>query len=244
MAPHPPAVPHQTRPRQPTRPTSPPPPPPPSAASSSSASTSTPSRLYRYQSSAVPPSLTTHWHQAAALTQGQPEGQARVLVRQRKRRPKATAYAIIRGKQIGVWDTWLGPDGAEQHTRGYRFALYTGFSSRKAAQAAFDFCEQASWTCSLSVISSMPVPLHLIPKPVENEHDLQGHVPRAAGDWWYVVFVGVHPGVYPSSVESLLNVLGVKNSSHDSWPTYQEARREYEDAFRAGHCVVRNPSVF
>ncbi|KAJ7053092.1 hypothetical protein C8F01DRAFT_1168952, partial [Mycena amicta] len=70
MAPHPPAVPHQTRPRQPTRPTSPPPPPPPSAASSSSASTSTPSRLYRYQSSAVPPSLTTHWHQAAALTQG------------------------------------------------------------------------------------------------------------------------------------------------------------------------------
>ncbi|KAJ7059926.1 hypothetical protein C8F01DRAFT_1254017 [Mycena amicta] len=197
---HTPTIPHQTRPHKATaaRPSPPPTRPPSAVPSSTPSSTPAPSRLYRYQSSSVPPSLTSHWHQAAAATQGTPLGLARTVIRAKKKRPKSAAYAVIRGSQIGVWDHWSGLEGAEQHTKGVRFALYSGFPNRQAAQAVFDFSSRAGWTSTENVATLTPVPLALVPHPVRHEHDLDGHTPRSPGDWWYVVFVGVHPGLYPS----------------------------------------------
>ncbi|KAJ7051047.1 hypothetical protein C8F01DRAFT_1263312 [Mycena amicta] len=192
----------------------------------------TPSRLYAYQSRLSPPTQTTHWHEAAAATQKVPGGLPRALLKHKKKKWfKAAAYAVIRGTSAGVYDSWDGPDGARQYTERFPFALYAGYPSRAAAQAAFDFSVTARWNSTSPVLS---IPRDRIPRPIRDKDDLEGHAPRQPGDAWYVVFIGVHPGIYPASVEALLNVLGVSGASHDSWPTYEEARNEFDDAVAAG----------
>ncbi|KAJ7056033.1 hypothetical protein C8F01DRAFT_1257850 [Mycena amicta] len=226
----PPPVPRHTRPaqRSPTPPASsvpalPSPTPPASPQippTAPLASPKTPSRLYAYQSSISPPSQTPHWHLAAAAMQGVPGGRQRSVIKRCKNpnngRQKPTAYAVIRGRNVGVYTVWEGVAGARQHMNGFPFALYAGFPTRAAAQAALDFCVAAHWSLTLPVMS---ISLNLIPRPVRDENDLEGHAPRQPND---------------PCVESLLNVLGVSGGTHDSWPTYQEARGEFDDAMHAG----------
>ncbi|KAJ7060739.1 hypothetical protein C8F01DRAFT_1253225 [Mycena amicta] len=228
----PPPIPRHTRPAlaKPPSPPSPEPSPPPAVPPSPApqsppvpaAPPQTPSRLYAY---------TSH---------GVPGGRPQSLIKQKKRKgSKSAAYAVIRGRSVGVFDVWEGPNGARQHTERFSFALYSGFPSRTAAQEALDFSINARWASTDPVLS---IPLNRIPQPVRDEDDLEGHAPRHQGDPWYVVFVGIHPGLYPASVECLLNVLGVSGASYDSWPSYQQALDEFQDAVDAGNTSSRQPS--
>ncbi|KAJ7055669.1 hypothetical protein C8F01DRAFT_1087960 [Mycena amicta] len=215
---NPPPVPRDTRPpiRQPSPPVAvPPSPPPPQTPPSAPAFPKTPQRLYAYQSQVSPSTQTPHWHVAAAATQGVPGGRPLSLIKRKKTKVRSKAYAVIRGRSVGVYEVWDGPSGARQHTDGFPFALYAGFPTRVAAQAAFDFCVDAHWS---SMSPTVSIPLQLIPRPVRDETDLQAHAPRQAHD---------------PCVEALLNVLGVPCASHDSWPTYQEALAEFQHATAA-----------
>ena len=43
-------------------------------------------------------------------------------------------YAVVRGRQPGIYGAWFGPAGAEAQVRGFTGARYRGFPSREEAQ--------------------------------------------------------------------------------------------------------------
>ncbi|KAF7320574.1 Retrotrans-gag domain-containing protein [Mycena chlorophos] len=180
-------------------------------------------RLYAFKSATTPLTYTSHWSRAAAGSQGVPGGKVRRIRRPRKRRgPKPAAYVVLRGRSIGVKLTW---DETREATSGFRFNLQSGFSRLSDAHAVFDFASSQGWTSTAEDLL-IPIPPERVPWPVNAEDDLEGHCPRQPRDPWYVVYVGIHPGIYPASVEALLNVLGIPEPSYDSWDTMSAEDRE------------------
>ena len=43
-------------------------------------------------------------------------------------------YAVARGRELGIYTDWFGPEGAEEQVRGYAGALYKGFASLTEAR--------------------------------------------------------------------------------------------------------------
>ena len=43
-------------------------------------------------------------------------------------------YAVIRGRNPGIYDSWAGPGGAEEQVRSFPGALFKGFATRKEAR--------------------------------------------------------------------------------------------------------------
>lgn len=159
--------------------------------------------------------------EAAIATQGVPGARAHRLDRasQPDSQPKkAKAWAVFRGIIPGVYDKWYGPghclftttenthfrEEARLHVDHVSGSLHRGYDSIQAAQAAFEYAEQRSWTrvcgsASLPRAPSAPLPLALLPEPngfSDGPNPLHGASSRDSR--WYVVIRGLRPGVYSS----------------------------------------------
>jgi hypothetical protein len=79
-------------------------------------------------------------------------------------------------------------------TSGVSSALQQGYASRAAAQAAYTLAQANDWTCVLPTTrSSFAAPTGLTREPRADSELL---FPPERNDRWYVVYCGVHPGVF------------------------------------------------
>ncbi|KAJ7632085.1 hypothetical protein B0H17DRAFT_1149970 [Mycena rosella] len=182
---------------------------------------------------------TQDWAHAAHVTQGTPESRVQCIGKRPKTRTKKAAYVVFRGRTIGVFRVW---QDVQQATSGLPFALHQGYTTQDLATAAFDFAERRGWTAQYTA-SLFTVPL-TAPLPIPEAL----HAPklfssplatRRVEDSWFVVYAGIHPGVFPTSIECALNVLGIEASVHESAATYALACEKFRHAKERGEVHVR-----
>ncbi|KAJ7033982.1 hypothetical protein C8F04DRAFT_1260479 [Mycena alexandri] len=208
-------------------------------ASSSSPSSSSPT-VYRFSS---PPQTSYYadWSQAATLTQASPHSTVHAVRKKSKPRSKKAAYVVFRGRQIGK-----AADAVRTATSGVQFTLHQRYTTVDEAHAAFDIATSNGWTCVSNFWTATPVLPSQAPLPLSNEpSDFDGpslhH--RSIDDPWYVVYAGVNPGVFATSVECALNVLGIQSSLHERATSYAEAVAKFERATTRGEVRVHRARV-
>ncbi|KAJ7814315.1 hypothetical protein B0H13DRAFT_1924909 [Mycena leptocephala] len=189
--------------------------------------TSSPS-LYLFESP-TQAGVSSDWSQAAHATQGISGAHVDALRRPSKPATTKRAWVVFRGRRIGVCDTWAT---AKASVNAYRFALHQGYPDRAQAVAAFEFTQGRGWTCEAGAWSALPVSPRHAPMPIPTGGALPTtHLSsRRPADPYYVVFKGINPGVFGTSVECALNVLGVSGSVHQRAPTYLEALEMFQRA--------------
>ncbi|KAJ7865253.1 hypothetical protein B0H13DRAFT_1898646 [Mycena leptocephala] len=160
--------------------------------------------------------------EAANTTQGISHSSVLATPKKKKHsRPTPVAYVVFRGRTVGIFRSW---NDVEAATSGLRFALHQGYSVYEHAAAAFQLAQTNSW------------------EPGSGRHDPRVGA-RLADDPWYVVYCGINPGVFATSVECALNVLGIRASVHKSFSTYAEAREDFDRAREAGEVHLRRARV-
>ncbi|KAJ7882723.1 hypothetical protein B0H13DRAFT_1890745 [Mycena leptocephala] len=70
------------------------------------------------------------------------------------------------------------------------------------------------------------------------------HETEALNDWWYMVYCGIHPGVYRSHLECQLNTLGVHGTLHESVIGRACAFSKYAKAESTGLVKVVAPMYY
>ncbi|KAJ6493941.1 hypothetical protein C8R47DRAFT_1213626 [Mycena vitilis] len=219
---------------------------------SSPSPTSSPSAdlpLYRYESPTK--------DEAAEISQGVAGAHAsRVGARQARRGSPKTAIVVFFGLQPGVYDSWAE---ARVHVDGVSGSLYQGYPSRPAGDAAYAYAQRHSWVrvCTRRrgprprshphpTPASASAPIPVLPQPVgildmPNPLHIDGSGAASPGHRWYVVYAGVAPGVYQSSLECGLNVVGLRGAVHDSWGSKDVALAKYQNAVGEGRVRVALP---
>jgi hypothetical protein len=129
--------------------------------------------------------------------------------------------------------------------------IFRGYPSVAAAHAAFTYAEAQSWTrvCDAPVVTGIPA----LPEPIlASESGNPLHESETLDDFWYIVYPGIHPGVYRSqwakfslfevfadvetiSLESQLNTLGVRSAVHESVVGRVAAFSKYAAAVTRGN---------
>ncbi|KAJ7642977.1 hypothetical protein DFH06DRAFT_1326006 [Mycena polygramma] len=218
------------------------------ASGSSTSSSSTRETLYRVE---TPTKLryTSHWDEAAQLSQGVPAARATRIARKPKSRSTKKAYVVFFGRIPGVYKTWAE---ARVQVDGAGGNIHQGYPSEETGLAAFEYARERGWVgvCTSRPPSPRPVPVSTpipsLPEPVglaDTPNPLHtGHNgPASSGSRWYVVYSGVLPGVYQSSLECALNICGIPNAVHDAWDSRAVAVAKYQNALNAGRVEVISP---
>ncbi|KAJ7492944.1 hypothetical protein B0H11DRAFT_2228267 [Mycena galericulata] len=122
---------------------------------------------------------------------------------------------------------------------GVSSCIFRGYTSRKEAEAAYQYALSRSWirNCFAPIVASIPE----LPQPLE---ELQSPNPlnrTEPDDRWYIVYRGIKPGVYRSHLESQLNTLGVRGALHESIKGKDTALAKYVHALRRGEVAVVSP---
>ncbi|KAJ7430094.1 hypothetical protein B0H11DRAFT_2264328 [Mycena galericulata] len=194
--------------------------------------------LYRFDSP-TKSGYTPDWSEAGTATQGSPS-HVHAIRKQRKNRKngnKIEAYAVFRGRTIRVMQSWPQVQAA---ISGVSFALQQGYPTVALATAAFELASQRGWTLQADSWSGQPVSVSRAPSPINAEQSTAPTLMhRHAQDPWYVVYAGINPGIFASSVECALNVLGIESSLHESVPTFDEAKAKFDRAKLRGEIHVR-----
>ena len=79
--------------------------------------------------------------------------------------------------------------------------MQQGFATITQAIRAFEYAQENSWTSTTSSNTGLSVDLNLVPKPLTTDDpSVVGDRlrPREPEDWWYIVYVGINPGVFPT----------------------------------------------
>ncbi|KAJ7049501.1 hypothetical protein C8F01DRAFT_1265412 [Mycena amicta] len=173
----------------------------------------------------------------AASAQHTPGGSAVALRKNKRPRSKFAAYAVIRGREIGVQTSW---SKVQELITDFRFALQFGCKSVADAQALVAFASAKKWTSTDAKLISRPVALESVPLPCTSASDLAGRPTRKERDPWYICYVGIHPGVYLSYLECALNTLGVPGNVHDHRDTFEAALEEFMWAELDGNVLARD----
>ncbi|KAJ7062394.1 hypothetical protein C8F01DRAFT_1252219 [Mycena amicta] len=187
----------------------------------------------------APPANASSSNSSTALylfpTSGGPiKGVATALRRNTLKKPKPIVYMVARGHRVCVSSNW---DEVKQLTSGFSHNLFEGYPSHAAAEAALE------WLCSQRLTSSSQTwspCTEDIPMPCTSTHDLAGHGLRAASDTWHIVYVGINPGVFPTSAEAAVNVVGVKGGLRDHRDTYAATAEVYAKALAGGYVAQRS----
>ncbi|KAJ7718103.1 hypothetical protein B0H14DRAFT_3521806 [Mycena olivaceomarginata] len=213
--------------------------PPSSPASSPPRTPHTPSRnapstatIYTYCSPGKS-GVSNAWSEAGHATQGVSHSSVHAVAKSNPRRPKSKAYVVFRGLRVGVFEKW---DNVVNATSGVSCALQQGYTSCAAAQAAYALAQANDWTCVFPTTrSSFAAPTGLTREPRDSEL----LCPRERNDRWYIVYCGVHPGVFATHVECQLNVLGVQAAVYDR--TESSATHKRGSAWRV--CMPKTTTV-
>ncbi|KAJ7508855.1 hypothetical protein B0H11DRAFT_1901640 [Mycena galericulata] len=199
-------------------------------------------RIYRYQSP-TSSGYTPDWEFAAAQTQGVPGGKTLRIPKKTGSRHSKGGYAVFVGKKIGAFSRW---DDVEPLVLGIPNALHQGYTTFDDALAAFAYARERSWTrvCAArpsspgAVMPAQAVATVCLPTPTSYTdalNPLHGHNPDTGRKrLWYIVYRGITPGVYQSSLECQLNTVGIPGAVHDSCDDKMDAINRFERASRAG----------
>ncbi|KAJ7511755.1 hypothetical protein B0H11DRAFT_2214629 [Mycena galericulata] len=192
--------------------------PPPEYASDAVAPTTPGSTPLYYYESPTSSGYTSSWAVAGSETQGVPGARVVAIQKREKKKsgPKKKAYVVFLGRQLGVFRTW---SQVEPLISGVSNAIYRGYRTTSAAEAAYEYAHSRSLTrvCGNSPSSSSQQPLAIVPTPTPYD----GPNPLLSDedildDTWYVVYRGVVPGVYHSLIEALLNTVGLPGCLYES----------------------------
>ncbi|KAJ7028761.1 hypothetical protein C8F04DRAFT_1265720 [Mycena alexandri] len=212
-------------------------------------SPSPPTALYRYTSPARS-GYTHDWDEAAEATQGVAQGHSIRLATpttptRKRRNGKKNGYAVFYGTVPGAYATW---QEVKPLVDSISHSLYQGYASLAAAHAAFDYAARRSWTRVCGAPSSPPpgtAPIPSLPEPVgmlERPNPLHGGDGASErGRRWYVVYSGITPGVYQSSLECSLNIVGLSCPVFDSWDSKALAIAKFQQAVAENRVHVRQP---
>ncbi|KAJ7889250.1 hypothetical protein B0H13DRAFT_1888085 [Mycena leptocephala] len=203
-------------------------------------SPATPTTLYIYSTPTEPALPHT---EAAAESQGVPGGSALRITpqRQKKRRPQYHGYAVFCGLATGTFHDW---ETVEPFVKNVSNCLFKGYRTFAHAEAAYEYARARGWT---RILSSTPAPSRALKTPsnrhpqlptpiglgdvVESINPLHGDTPEAS---WHVVYCGITPGVYQSSLECSLNTRGLSCASYDSCTSKEDAIARFQDAVAHG----------
>ncbi|KAJ7856281.1 hypothetical protein B0H13DRAFT_2357454 [Mycena leptocephala] len=199
----------------------------------------TPPQVYSYHTP-VKSGFTATWAEAAAETQGVRGGTSRRLEK-KPRTPqfKKDGYAVFYGLKTGTYKTWTQ---VAPLVLGVSGSIYQGYRRLSDAQAAYAYARTRGWTgvCSpRRSISSATIsnpPILQLPTPtglVEDPNPLHVHQ-SVSSEVWYVVYCGITPGVYQSSLELYLNTLGISCAVYESCSSKDLAVAQYQEALAAG----------
>ncbi|KAJ7660348.1 hypothetical protein DFH06DRAFT_1326478 [Mycena polygramma] len=195
-----------------------------------------PPRLYLFETP-IARGLTPSWAEAADQTQGVAGGSARRLTpKSKKHKPKSGGYAVFFGRVPGAYHLWY--EEAEPLINGVSGSLYQGYPNYDLATAAYEYARDQGWTRVMT--SSEPVlldstvlaPIPRLPTPAQPT-DAINPLHAVRNGRWYVVYCGIVPGVYQSSLECSLNTVGLRCATHDSFATEELAVRAFREASAA-----------
>ncbi|KAJ7846658.1 hypothetical protein B0H13DRAFT_2362899 [Mycena leptocephala] len=190
--------------------------------------------------------------EAAANTQGVSRGRPLLLTKKpkKKKKGKYSGFAVFYGRVPGAYLTWAI---VEPLIHGVHDALYKGYKSLTAAEAAFEYARSKSWVrvCTSRPPSPLartprdpqPAAIPLLPTPTgycEPRNPLHGHNDgdRSPDSKWYIVYTGITPRVYQSFLECGLNTVGLSGSFYDSADSRDDAVAKYLLAYERGHIRV------
>ncbi|KAJ7050752.1 hypothetical protein C8F01DRAFT_1092090 [Mycena amicta] len=230
----PPPIPVHSRPHNPPSAVPPAPAPAPAPAVPSSQSSTA---MYLFPTS-TGVTRSSNWAQAAAEVKAA-AGVATAIRKNKQKKKKPVAYMVACGRRVCVSESW---DEVKQLTNGFSHNLFEGYPSREAAQAALDWLRTRRLTSSSETWSPREED---IPRPCTNPDDLASHGPRDPSDAWHIVYVGINPGVFPTSAEAAVNVLGVKGGLRDHRDTHdliRVAANEPLDALQLTSFLLMNVS--
>ncbi|KAJ6475024.1 hypothetical protein C8R47DRAFT_1220849 [Mycena vitilis] len=205
-------------------------------------------RLY-YVSSPTHSGYTDSWDEAAALTQGIPGASPRKLSPKKKKRTRKGGYVVFFGKKPGVYRDW---SEVAPLVLGVSGSIYQGYPTIEQADAAYEYACARSWTrvCPTSMALALS-PIGTLPTPAGSDDELnplhvQGDSVASHQGMWYVVYVGITPGVYQSSLEFSLNTVGIKGATFDACGSKALAEQRFERARRASPSRVKvvTPGVY
>ncbi|KAK0437898.1 hypothetical protein EV421DRAFT_1907098 [Armillaria borealis] len=168
---------------------------------------------------------TPDWSEAAQILHDQPRSQAKATVKRKQRQPRGTKFHVVfLGRSTGVCDQWTT---CESWTSGVRYKLHLSYRTRVAAEEAYAYALSKGW------------PEDTLMKP---EKAYQTPLNSGQTDLrWHVVFKGISPGIYPTYVESGLNVLGITGAVNESFKTLQVARDKFQKALNVGQVKALPP---
>ncbi|KAJ7633590.1 hypothetical protein DFH06DRAFT_1337076 [Mycena polygramma] len=206
--------------------------------------------LYRFGSPSAS-GYTSHWDEAAEHSQGVPHGHvSRVSPRPKRRTGGSKGYAVFFGVKPGAYKTW---DETWPLVDGVPGNLYQSYPNFDMAGEAFVYACERGWTriclspgAPSRPMVSTPAPIPWLPQPIgllDAANPLHTGTTGSAsrGHRWYVVYHGITPGVYQSSLECGLNTVGVSGARHDSWDCKEVAIAKYQHALAEGRVKVVSP---
>ncbi|KAJ7030561.1 hypothetical protein C8F04DRAFT_1263682 [Mycena alexandri] len=173
--------------------------------------------------------VSTSWAEAAAKTQGVSGASPRRLDPKPKPKHKKGGYAVFSGRAVGAFRYWN--DDLTRLIIGVTNSLYQGYGTFAEAQATFEYAQAHGWTRIVAPDGSLSTTIARPPSPIGFLEEVN---PLHAGrtSLWYVVYAGITPGVYASSLECSLNTLGLSSPAFESCATKEIAVEKFQRAVR------------
>ncbi|KAJ7062240.1 hypothetical protein C8F01DRAFT_1284703 [Mycena amicta] len=207
--------------------------------SSSAAPSATPTRpppQYVYSTPEKGTTFTSEWSEAGAQTQGVPQSHVKKLFNSPRDKTRRACFVVFRGHQAGVMDDWAAVETA---IRKFSGAVYCGYQSRADATRAFNHALEAGWTSTTPHSpGELPMAPDKTPRPITTyDLSLFGDRVRARGsqETWYVVYVGIRPGVYATWLETALNTIAVHGSVFHKAESFEAAAQKFAQATVEGN---------
>ncbi|KAJ7601974.1 hypothetical protein DFH06DRAFT_1351784 [Mycena polygramma] len=182
--------------------------------------------------------LATSWAEAADETQGVSGASPQRVTPKRKKKKPSGAYAVFCGLQTGPFLDWAD---VQALVIGVPNNVYKGYRNFPIAEAAYLYAHQRGWTRVISR-SSRDLPttlgpaLRALPAP---DPDPSNPLHDDSDGRWYVVYKGINPGVYSSSLECSLNTRGLSCATYDSWDDLDIANSFFQQAVADGRLITR-----
>ncbi|KAF7318030.1 hypothetical protein HMN09_00310300 [Mycena chlorophos] len=140
---------------------------------------------------------------------------------------KTSVFVVFRGYSIGIKENMREVNASIGDFRG---EVFQGYPDTQSAERAFKVASAAGLTSTISLRSGrLPIEVAAAPRPLEpedlhNNDRLQG---RAWNDSWYVCYVGIEPGVYPTWIECAVNAKWAKSGEWEVFRSFGDAYEAY-----------------
>ncbi|KAJ6542990.1 hypothetical protein B0H19DRAFT_1077013 [Mycena capillaripes] len=164
---------------------------------------------------------TILWLEAGAHTLGVSGASARSTGRRSgPRKSPAKAYAVFYGGKVAVFQAWAD---VQHSITGNGLAIYAGFPSVEAAEAALAYARTKGWTADSSPPTNTSPAAIASASYEDNPLNASGTISL----WTYL--------------ECSLNVCGVKGNLYSSFPTHEEAESAFSAALAGNwvHSIAR-----